>query len=212
MESTFVMDFTKQEELERKEKEMAELQKEAEKIENINKNLEERLAAANIPSSSSGSKNVVSNKGSQLKDDRGTDAEQLYKEHKRVQDALKKNQKKQLDDEFVDNDVESPDDEEAEEETSYVGDAVLSYTLDGRTGRYLPNPVYKCYRGGEVSVTIYVNRDGQVKKAVVNKDISVSDDCLHKQALEAACQSRFSRSSTAPAEQVGEIVYLFQNQ
>lgn len=206
------MDFTKQEELEKQEREMEELAKEAEKLENIKKSLEERLAAANVKSSTGGPKNTVSNKGSQLKDDRGTDAEKLYEEHKRVQDALKKNQQNHLEDIGVDEDDNSLTEENDPEEAPYIGDAVLSYTLDGRTGRYLPNPVYKCYYGGEVSVTIYVDRNGQVKKAVVNKSISSPDECLQEQALKAAEKSRFSRSSTAPAEQVGEIVYIFQNQ
>ena len=211
-ESTFVMDFTKQEELERQEQEMQELQKEAEKLENIKKSLEERLAAANVPSSTNGPKNTVVNKGSQLKDEKGIDGDKLYEEHKRVQDALKKNQKNKLDEEGVDTGSNSSEDDSVKEEAPYIGESVLSYRLDGRTGRYLPNPVYKCYNGGEVTVTVYVDRNGKVTKAVVNQNVSVADKCLQDMAQQAAKDSRFSRSDTAPEPQVGEIVYLFQEQ
>ena len=66
-ENSFVLDFTKQEELE-------ELQKKEEFLRSAAEQLEEMIAAAGVPV-----RNVTVER-SALKDDRGTDADELYKE------------------------------------------------------------------------------------------------------------------------------------
>ena len=83
-EESFVLDFSKQEEIERKEKE--EIFKE-----DISRRLDEMIAAAQ--SNSAPIRNIAVDAGStRLKDDRGTDAEQLYKDAERLakekEDAL----------------------------------------------------------------------------------------------------------------------------
>ena len=207
LETSFVMDFTKQEDLERQMKELEELQKEVEKLADIKQKLEEKLAA-NVPSTSSDVKNLAVNTGKPLKDDRGTNAEQLYKDAAKLQENLKNGYKSDIADEVGDEGVQTPDKDNGPKQ-SYSGPSVLRYTLDGRTATYLPIPAYRCYDGGEVTVIIQVNRQGTVLNAQINENVSATSKCLREFALRAARQSRFTKSDTAPERQVGEIVYQF---
>ena len=207
-EESFVMDFTKYEELERQEKEMEELLKELEKKEDILKKLEEKLAAA--PSQSSDVRNLAVNASGQLKDDRGTDADQLYKDAARLEAQLKNGQKSAIQEDARNETVEMPgQSSDNKSEKAYSGPSVLSYTLDGRTATHLPIPAYRCYGGGQVTVIIQVGRNGNVLNAQINETVSAADKCLREYALRAARQSRFSKSNTAPERQTGEIVYQF---
>ena len=203
----FLFDFSRQEEIERQIKEQEELLKEIEKQEDILKKLEEKLAA-NVPSTPSEVKNLAVNTGKPLKDDRGTDAEQLYKDAEKLKENLKKEYKSDIADDSGVEGVQTPGSENTSKET-YSGPSVLSYTLDGRTATHLPIPAYRCYGGGQVTVIIQVNRQGQVMNAQVNEAVSSTDKCLREFALRAARQSKFSKSNTAPERQVGEIVYQF---
>ena len=207
-EQSFVMDFTKYEELEKQEKEMEELLKELEKKEDILKKLEEKLAAA--PSQSSDVRNLAVNAGGQLKDDRGTDADQLYKDAARLDAQLKNGQKSAIHEDAQNETVELPGQSSSNKnEQAYSGPSVLSYTLDGRTATHLPIPAYRCYGGGQVTVIIQVGRNGNVLNAQINETVSAADKCLREYALRAARQSHFSKSNTAPERQTGEIVYQF---
>ena len=207
-EESFVMDFTKQEEIERQEKELEELLKEMEKKEEILKKLEQKMAST--PSKASEIKNLAVNSGGQLKDDRGTNADQLYKDAAKLEEKLKNGQKSAIHEDAQNETVEHPgksgNDENKKE---YSGPSVLSYTLDGRTATKLPIPAYKCYGGGQVTVIIQVGRNGNVLNAQINEAVSATDKCLREYALRAARQSWFSKSNTAPERQVGEIVYQF---
>jgi outer membrane biosynthesis protein TonB len=207
-EESFVMDFTKYEELERQEKEMQELLEELEKKEDILKKLEEKIAAA--PSQSSDIRNLAVNAGGQLKDDRGTDADQLYKDAARLEAQLKNGQKSAIHEDAKNETVELPGQSTGNKnEKEYSGPSVLSYTLDGRTATHLPIPAYRCFGGGQVTVIIQVGRNGNVLNAKINETVSAADKCLREYALRAARQSRFSKSNTAPERQTGEIVYQF---
>lgn len=201
------MDFTKFEELERQEKELAELQEELKKKEDILKRLEEKLD--NRPSNAN-VKNLAVDASGQLKDDRGTNADQLYKDAAKLEAALKDGQKSAIEEDAQDETVEMPgksgNDKEGKE---YSGPSVLSYTLDGRKATHLPIPAYRCYGGGQVTVIIYVNRNGSVVNAQINETVSASDKCLREYALRAARQSKFEKLETAPERQTGEIVYQF---
>ena len=73
----------------------------------------------------------------------------------------------------------------------------------------LPIPVYKCLGGGDVTVSIQVDRKGYVQKAAIVAYFSSQDRCLQEYALRAARQSRFTASVDAPPLQTGEIVYRF---
>ena len=81
-ENTFVLDFTKQEELEKLQEQVEQLQKEKEFQEAISRKLQEELAG-----SAPVYRNIAVDRAA-LKDDRGTDAEQLYKDAERLQKEL----------------------------------------------------------------------------------------------------------------------------
>lgn len=195
-ENSFVLDFTKMEELEREEREKEFREMTAER-------LEELIAAAQaIPI-----RNVAVDRSS-LKDDRGTNAEELYREAERLAQELKDGQSRQMEDEIVA--APAPKINEPKQETKpYSGPSVLSWSLDGRKASHLPIPAYRCYGAGEVTVMIAVNNNGDVINAKVNDDISTNDNCLRTFAIRAARLSKFSSSTTAPARQMGTITYAF---
>ena len=202
-EESFVLDFSKQEEIEKRQKE--EVFKE-----DISKKLDELIAAAHR--SSAPIRNIATDASrAQLKDDRGTDAEQLYKDAAKLAQDLKNGQKDAIEENAVEETVEmqhqkKPADQNQKE---YSGPSVLSYTLDGRKASHLPIPAYRCYGAGDVTVIITVNNAGQVVRAKIMEEVSSTDNCLINYAIRAARLSRFSASSTAPANQTGEIVYRF---
>ena len=78
-EESFVLDFTKQEEIEKQKKEQM-------FKEDISKRIEEMLAAAR--NSGEPARNVAVDANAQLKDDRNTDADQLYKDAERLANSL----------------------------------------------------------------------------------------------------------------------------
>ena len=199
-EESFVLDFSKQEEIER-------LRKEEAFREDISKRLDDLIAAAR--SSSEPIRNIAVDAGAQLKDDRNTDADQLYKDAERLAQQLRDGQ--QLEDareetvEMV-TPAKKADDSKKKE---YSGPSVLSYNLDGRKASSLKIPAYRCYGSGDVTVIITVNNSGQVVGAKVLDAVSSSDQCLRSFAIRAARLSRFSASTTAPPNQPGEILYRF---
>ena len=202
-EESFVLDFSRQEEIERKEKE--EIFKE-----DISRKLDEMIAAAQ--NSGDPIRNIaVDASRARLKDDRGTDAEQLYKDAERLAQDLKNGQKDAIEENAVDETVELQHQRKLtkEEQKEYSGPSVVSYTLDGRKASHLKIPAYRCNGGGDVTVIITVNNAGQVVNAKVMDSISSSDQCLRSFAVRAARLSRFSASQNAPANQTGEIVYRF---
>lgn len=199
-EESFVLDFSKQEEIERKEKEEA-------FKEDISKRLDEMIAAASL--SRTEIRNIAVDAGSHLKDDRNTDAEQLYKDAERLANDLKNGQHAQED--ARDETVELPSQKKAQDEKQkeYSGPSVVSYNLDGRKASHLKIPAYRCYGCGDVTVIITVDPQGRVVNAKVMDEISSSDACLRNFAVRAARLSRFSASPSAPARQNGEILYRF---
>jgi len=198
-ESSFVLDFTKEEllkEIEKKEQLKEEVSKELDEL------LSGREAVRNVVVDES------SRKGSQLKDDRFRNPNQVYEEAKRLQERLDAAKREAEANSGSDNEV-NPDKKEEIKKESYKGPSVVSYLLEGRKSMSLPIPVYKCVGGGDVAVLIVVNRKGYVISATVIPDRSSSDKCLGDYAVKAAKSSRFTASSTAPERQTGEIVYRF---
>ena len=205
-EHSFVLDFSKVEEIEKMQAEIERLQKEAAFKESIAQKLQAEIGS----SSPSEIRNVAVDRGA-LKDDRGTDAEQLYKDAERLANDLKNGHKDAIEENAVEETVEMQHQQKREDKNQkeYSGPSVLSYSLDGRKASHLPIPAYRCYGAGDVTVIITVNNAGQVVRANVMDEISSSDDCLRKFAVRAARMSRFSASSDAPANQTGEIIYRF---
>ncbi len=201
-EESFVLDFSKQEELERMEREIK-MQEE------LNKKLEDLISAASH--SSAPIRNIAVDAGGQLKDDRGTDADQLYKDAERLANDLKNGQKDGIEEDARDETVEMQHQSKPDQskQKAYSGPSVVSYTLEGRKASHLKIPAYRCYGAGDVTVIITVNPQGTVVAAKVMEEISSADPCLCNFAIRAARLSKFSASPTAPAKQTGEILYRF---
>ena len=195
-ENSFVLDFTKQEELE-------ELQKKVEFLRSAAEQLEEMIAAAGVPV-----RNVTVER-SALKDDRGTDADELYKEAERLAQELKDGHEHPQEVEEIAVEPIKKDEPKKEEVKPYSGPSVLSWSLDGRKATRLPIPAYRCYGAGEVTVIITVNNQGDVVNAKVDDRVSATDNCIRTFAVRAARLSKFNASPDAPARQMGTITYEF---
>ena len=198
-ENSFVLDFTKQEEQEK-------IEKQEELSRNALAQLESMLSVAR----SQPVRNVTVNR-SQLKDDRNTDADQLYRDAERLAQDLKDGQNRKIEDpeDFVQEPVTKPAESKPRKQETYSGPSVLSWSLDGRKATHLPIPAYRCVGAGEVTVIITVNNQGTVVDAKVDDGASSGDGCLRNFATRAARLSKFNASSTAPARQMGTITYLF---
>lgn len=201
-EDSFVLDFTRQEEQEKLE-EQEELHRSA-----IEK-LEDMIAAAAV--SGAPVRNVAVNRSTQLKDDRNTDAEQLYKDAERLAQELRDGQNRALEDpeDYVADPVVKEAPVKPRKTENYSGPSVLSWSLDGRRASHLPIPAYRCVGSGEVTVVITVDNQGRVVNAKVDEHSSSADGCLRNFATRAARLSRFSASTTAPSKQLGTITYAF---
>ena len=194
------LDFSEQEKLEKLESELA-------RQKALNEKLDRMLKEEGVrPASESEVKNLRVD--ASLKDAKGIDAEQLYKDAERIQREFEENMSRKEED-YADISTPKEKQTEAKAEESYIGPSVLSYQLDGRKGSYLPIPAYKCIGAGEVTVIVTVNPNGDVVGAKIQDDISSEDKCLREYALKAASLSRFSKKSDAPARQLGNIVYQF---
>ena len=196
-ENSFVLDFTKQEQVEKEKKE--EVFKE-----NITERIERMLAAAgSVPI-----RNIAVDRGA-LKDDRGTNAEELYRDAERLQQELNNGAplpKDELVYEYKKTESGGP---KKSSEASYSGPSVVSYELEGRKASRLSIPAYRCMGAGMVTVIITVDPQGNVINAKVEDSISSPDGCLRSFAIRAARLSKFSSSTSAPPKQIGNIVYQF---
>lgn len=200
-EESFVLDFSKQEEIER-------VMKEKVFKEDISRKLDQLIEMSR--NSSEPIRNIAVDAGSALKDDRGTDAEELYKEAERLAQELKKGQLEDAREETVELPQEKKSEPKKDEpKKEYSGPSVVSYNLEGRKASKLSIPAYRCYGSGDVTVIITVDNSGMVVGAKVMDEVSSDDTCLRNFAVRAARLSRFSASSEAPARQSGEILYRF---
>ena len=199
-ETSFVLDFSKLEELERIEKQ-EELKSQA------SKEIDDLLSGR---TSTSAYRNVAVDRSSQpLKDDRFKNPNQVYDEARELQRKLDASRAAAMREQGVDDVSSSGNNLPDSDAPQYKGPSVISYSLDGRKAISLPVPAYKCMGGGDVSVQITVNRKGYVVSAAVIESLSSSDECLVRSAVAAAKRSRFRASASAADKQVGEIVYRF---
>lgn len=196
-ENSFVLDFSAQEEVER-------LQQRIRMQERVEAQLEQMISDQGVPV-----RNVTVDR-SALQDDRGTNAEELYKEAERLAKELQEGQHEPDDtpDSFAAVQEERKE-KKKEEAKPYSGPSVLSWSLDGRRASRLPIPAYRCYGAGEITVIITVNNRGDVVNAKVDDSTSSTDGCLRTFAVRAARLSKFSASPEAPARQMGTITYAF---
>ena len=199
-EESFVLDFSKQEEIERRIEE--EIFKE-----DISRRLDELIEMSR--NSGEPVRNIAVDAGSALKDDRNTDADELYKEAERLAQDLKSGHAVEEDAREETVELPSQNRKEDKEKKEYTGPSVLSYTLDGRKASHLNIPAYRCNGGGDVTVIITVDPQGRVVNAKVMDEVSSSDQCLRNFAIRAARLSRFNAKTDAPPRQTGEILYRF---
>lgn len=200
-ETSFVLDFTKQEELERQE-ELVKFK------ESVSRELDELIAE----SKGQPLRNVAvdaSKSGSQLKDDRSNNPSEVYDQARKLQEKLDASRREAEAEMATEDHVEVGSKEEIKTTETYTGPSVLSWRLEGRRKQSLPIPAYKCMGGGDVTVAIVVNRKGYVVATKVVENVSSADACLIDYAIKAAKRSRFNSSSDAPERQAGEIVYRF---
>ena len=196
-ETSFVLDFTKMEQVEK-------LQKELELKQAINDRLNEMLAGGYEPI------RKIAVYRSALKDDRHSeeDARELYEDAEKLkQDLQRPAEDVQIEHEIVA--APTPKKEEVRKEQKYSGPSVLEYELEGRKASRLPIPAYRCMGAGEVRINITVDKQGTVVGAKVDEGSSSPDGCLRSFAVRAARMSKFSMSSTAPDRQQGYIIYQF---
>ena len=202
VENTFVLDFTKQEELEK-------LQKEIELKEEVARNLEDQLARQPRQQI----RNVAVDAGSKLKDDRFKNPSEVYDEARELQRKLDASKRDALAQKAAEEavDLNKPEQQQESDEAApaYKGPSVISYELEGRKALSLPVPAYKGYGAGDVLVDIEVNPAGRVTSVRVRANGSTADASLHSFAVEAARRSRFSASSDAAKSQPGWILYRF---
>lgn len=201
-ENSFVLDFTKQEELEKLAEQMEKLEQEKALQEAISRKIQEELGGA-VPY-----RNIAVDRAS-LKDDRGTDADQLYKDAERLQKELNAGYEVPDEDHADISPVNRKDEPRKSEPTTYSGPSVVSYYLEGRKASRLSIPAYRCMGAGQVTVLITVDPSGTVTAAKVDESCSSSDGCLRAFAVRAARLSKFSASTSAPPRQAGNIVYEF---
>lgn len=195
--NSFLIDFSQQEEVEKLRREVA-------FREEISRRLEQLIAE----NGGTPIRNVAVDKGA-LKDDRGTDAEQLYKDAEALRRELENGASHSSED-YVETPGKAEEvKEEERKETKYSGPSVLSYELEGRKASRLPIPAYRCMGAGEVKVIIYVNTAGTVMSATIDETCSSKDGCLRDFAKRAARLSKFSASPSAPPKQQGYIIYKF---
>jgi len=198
-DNTYEIDFSKQEEMQKVEEEQR-------MKEEISQKLDQLLASsAGVPI-----RNVAVDRSSTLKDDRNTDAEQLYKDAERLAQELKNGyQVEENDDDYVAINKPTPVRKEEPKKQTYTGPSVVSYDLAGRKASRLSIPAYRCMGAGYVTVIITVDPSGNVLNAKIQDDVSSGDKCLRDFAIRAARLSKFSASTSAPARQAGNIVYMF---
>jgi len=198
----FVLDFTKQEEVER-------LMQKAQLRAEVSQELDALLSGG-----STAPRNVVVNaseRGQQLRDDRFRNPAQVYDEHQQLQAKLDASRRAAQQMQGSDDAASLHQSEPTQAET-YKGPSVISYKLEGRKMTNANIPAYKCLNGGDVTVVIGVNPKGYVTTASVVQEFSSSDPCLKASAMDAARRARFSENNNAPPQQQGEIVYRFVKQ
>jgi len=206
-DNSFVIDFSREEAIEEKEKEEKAIEEKKNFEEIINQRVNQMIA-----SSSERVKNVTVDRSQALKDDRGTDAQKLYEDAARLEKELKAGYKvDEPDEDYVPVSQPAPVADKSNDAPpkQYSGASVVSWSLSGRSASKLPIPAYRCYGGGTVTVIIGVDNNGNVIYAKVQEETSTNDKCLRDFAIRAARSSRFSASPTAPARQAGDIVYRF---
>lgn len=86
--------------------------------------------------------------------------------------------------------------------------STMSYSLVGRTHKFLPTPIYLCETSGIIVISITVDQFGSVIDTSVNGASTSTNQCLIDHALEYANNARFSKDSSKKT-QLGTITFKF---
>ena len=134
-----------------------------------------------------------------LRDDRGTNAAALNEAAAEAEARMRANREAY---------EQGLAEERAIRERRVKGRVTVSFSITDpvRTSRYLEVPAYLCEGGGDVTVSVTVDRAGKVTGARVTEG---GDDCMRESALRAARNSLFNIDNSAPARQTGTITYIF---
>ncbi len=85
-----------------------------------------------------------------------------------------------------------------------------NFSLHGRSAKYIPIPDYTEQDQGKVVVDIWVDKNGNVTKAIAGaRGTTTSNPSLWRKAQQAALSAKFSVNHDAPEEQKGTITYNF---
>ncbi|MEE3476995.1 MAG: hypothetical protein VZR01_06275, partial [Candidatus Cryptobacteroides sp.] len=164
---SFLIDFSKQEIIEEKKKE-----------ENLKEEVKQKLdrmldSYAGVPI-----RNIAVDRSSTLKDDRNTNAEELYKEAERLARELENGYEIDEPDDYIPISKPVSQKKEPQKKQQYSGPSVVSYDLAGRKASRLSIPAYRCFGAGHVTVIITVDPSGNVVNAKIQEDVSSNDKCL----------------------------------
>jgi hypothetical protein len=94
-------------------------------------------------------------------------------------------------------------------QSNFKGKSNIHYFLENRYHLRLPIPVYLAEGGGEVTVDIFVDRDGRVIEADPRQNAAISDMTIMAYAKQAAEKTLFNSDPSAPIKQNGTITYIF---
>lgn len=146
-----------------------------------------------------------------LRDDRGTNTAALNDAAEQARAQMEANREayeQGLAEERAIRQRRGTSDGEERRDVKVKGRVTVSFSLTNpvRTSRYLEVPAYLCEGGGEVVVSVTVDRAGEVVGARVEEG---GDDCMRSSALRAARKSVFNIDESAPAKQTGTITYIF---
>ena len=147
-----------------------------------------------------------------LKDDRGTNTQALNADAAAAAERMRANREAYEQglaaEEAMRQERGTEKGEEKATDKRVKGRVTVSFSLKNPTrySRDLVIPAYLCEAGGDVEVSITVNRAGEVIAARV---VSGGDDCMRETAIEAARRSTFNIDNSAPERQTGTISYIF---
>jgi TonB family protein len=152
-----------------------------------------------------------------LRDDRGTQASELYEDAGKVEDAMRANreayeaglaQERAMDRRDPGRESSS---QTQRQDAKVQGRVTVSFSFADplRTSVSLTPPAYMCAGGGVVELAVTLDNNGYVTSATVNKNVSSGDECMQDAALGVARRSRFNVDPAAPSAHKGTITYTF---
>ena len=188
---------------------LAELEQERDRLERLARERQEQ-----DPIDWRSIQNQVSNENAlneKLRDDRGTNAAALNDAAAAAEERMRANREayeQGLAEERAIRQRRGAGEDSEHQDRKVKGRVTVSFSITDpvRTSRYLEVPAYLCEGGGDVTVSVTVDRAGKVTGARVTEG---GDDCMRESALRAARNSLFNIDNSAPARQTGTITYIF---